>query len=134
MWWAILITFLVTGFLVVLFLNLRAGEKQIRYELPHRFSVQDPQFLRCMGQLLGPGILPGNRITALQNGDQIFPAMLTAIRGARKTITFETFIYWSGEIGKQFSEALCERAQGGVKVHVMLDWAGSGKIGANAVT
>ena len=83
-----------------------------------------------MGQLLGPGILPGNRITALQNGDQIFPAMLTAIRGARETITFETYIYWSGEIGKQFSEALCERAQAGVKVHVMLDWAGSGKIGA----
>lgn len=130
MWWAILISCLVTGFLVILFLNLRAGEKQIHYELTHQFSVQDPQFLRCMGQLLGPGILPGNRITAFQNGDQIFPAMLTAIRGARETITFETYIYWSGEIGKQFSQALCERAQGGVKVHVMLDWAGSGKIGA----
>jgi cardiolipin synthase A/B len=130
MWWAILISCLVTGCLVILFLNLRAGEKQIHYELAHRFSVQDPQFLRCMGQLLGPGILPGNRITALQNGDQIFPAMLNAIRGAQETITFETYIYWSGEIGKQFSKALSERARGGVKVHVMLDWAGSGKFKA----
>jgi cardiolipin synthase A/B len=130
MWWAILISCLVTGFLVILFLNLRAGEKQIHYELAHRFSVQDPQFLRCMGQLLGPGILPGNRITALQNGDQIFPAMLNAIRGAQETITFETYIYWSGEIGKGFSEALSERARRGVKVHVMLDWAGSGKFKA----
>ena len=130
MWWAILISCLVTGCLVILFLNLRAGEKQIHYELAHRFSVEDPQFLRCMGQLLGPGILPGNRITALQNGDQIFPAMLNAIRGAQETITFETYIYWSGEIGKQFSEALSERARGGVKVHVMLDWAGSGKFKA----
>jgi len=60
-WWAILITLLGTGFLTILFLNLRAGEKQIRYELAHRFSVEDPQFLRCMGQLLGPGLLSGNR-------------------------------------------------------------------------
>jgi cardiolipin synthase len=130
MWWVILLTVLVTGFLTVLVLNLRAGEKQIRYELPHLFAVEDPQFLRCMGQVLGPGILPGNRITALQNGDEIFPAMLAAIRGARETVTFETYIYWSGEIGKRFSAAFCERARAGVKVHVMLDWAGSGKIEA----
>jgi cardiolipin synthase len=130
MWWAILLTAVLTGFLTLLFLNLRAGEKQIRYRLTHRFSVTDPLFLRCMGQLLGPGILPGNRITALHNGDQIFPAMLEAIRGARETITFETYIYWSGEIGRKFSEAFCDRARAGVRIHVMLDWQGSGKIGA----
>ena len=81
-----------------------------------------------MGQLLGPGILAGNRLNALQNGDQIFPAMLDAISGARETITFETYIYWSGDIGKRFSEALCERSRAGVKVHVLLDWVGTGKI------
>jgi len=128
MWGALLITLVGTGFLTILFFNLWAGEKQIRYELPHRFAVDDPQFLRTMGQLLGPGILPGNRVTALQNGNQIFPAMLTAIRSARESITFETYIYWSGEIGKKFSEALGERAQAGVKVHVMLDWVGCGKL------
>ncbi|MBE0542572.1 MAG: cardiolipin synthase B [Verrucomicrobia bacterium] len=130
MWWVILITVLLTGLFTLVFLNLRAGEKQIRYQLTHRFSVEDPQFLRSMGQLLGPGILPGNRVTALQNGDQIFPAMLEAIRSARETITFETYIYWSGEIGRKFSAALSERARAGVKVHVMLDWVGSGKIEA----
>ena len=45
-----------------------------------------------------------------------------------KTITFETYIYWSGDIGKKFSEALCERARAGVKVHVLLDAVGTGKI------
>lgn len=104
------------------------GEKQIRYELTHRFGVEDPQFLRSMGQLLGPAIVPGNRVTALQNGDQIFPAMLEAIRGAQQSITFETYIYWSGEIGRQFSDALCDRARAGVKVHVLLDWLGTKKI------
>lgn len=104
------------------------GEKQIRYELTHRFAVEDPQFVRSMGQLLGPAIVPGNRVTSLQNGDRIFPSMLEAIRGAQTSITFETYIYWSGDIGRQFSDALCERAQAGVKVHVLLDWLGTGKI------
>jgi cardiolipin synthase len=55
--------------------------------------------------------LSGNRVKALQNGDQIFPAMLDALRGARETITFETYIYWSRNVGKKFSEALCERSR-----------------------
>ena len=59
------------------------------------------------------------------NGNEIFPAMLKAIRGAQKTITFETFIYWSGAIGQEFAEALTERARAGVHVHVVVD----GKIG-----
>ena len=115
-------------FLIASVFSVKAEEKEIRYELPHRFGVEDPQFLRCMGQLLGPGVLAGNRVQALQNGDQIFPAMLEAIHGARQSITFETYIYWSGDIGKKFSDALCERARAGVKVHVMLDWVGCGKM------
>ena len=125
---AVSITLLATLFVTILFLNLRSGEKQIRYQLSHRFAVADPQFTRTMGQLLGPAILGGNRVKALQNGDEIFPAMLGAIASARETITFETYIYWSGEIGRKFSEALCERAKAGVKVHVLLDWVGTGKI------
>ena len=123
-----LTSLLAVVFLIATVFSLRASEKEIRYELPHRFSVEDPQFLRCMGQLLGPGVLTGNRVKALQNGDEIFPAMLAAIRGAQQTITFETYIYWSGDIGKKFSEALGERARAGVKVHVMLDWVGCGKM------
>lgn len=125
---AILSTVAVTLVATLLFLNLRSGEKQIRHELTHRFAVGDPQFVRSMNHLLGPSLTSGNRIQAFQNGDEIFPAMLGAIRGARETITFETYIYWSGEIGKQFSEALCERARAGVKVHVLLDWVGTGRI------
>jgi cardiolipin synthase len=86
-----------------------------------------------MGSLLGPPIAPGNRVTALCNGDEIFPAMLDAIRGATRTICFETFIYWSGEIGREFAEALSERARAGVRVHVMLDWVGSNRIDESLV-
>lgn len=130
MWWVSFITLVVVGSFAGLVLQVQGGKKRIRYELRHQFAVEDPQFLRTMGQVLGPGILPGNRVTALQNGDQIFPAMLAAIRNARESITFETYIYWSGHIGRKFSEAFCERAQAGVKVHVMLDWVGCGEFDA----
>jgi cardiolipin synthase len=54
--------------------------------------------------------------------------MLAAIRGATQSVTFETYIYWSGDIGRAFADALSERARAGVKVHVLLDWVGSAKI------
>jgi cardiolipin synthase len=81
-----------------------------------------------MGVMLGPQIVDGNRFDALLNGDQIFPSMLKAIRGAQKTVTFETYIYWSEAIGKEFADALSERARAGVKVHVLIDWVGSSKM------
>ena len=100
----------------------------IHHQLHHQYSVHDPQFLRSMGHLIGPAILASNRVDALINGDQIFPAMLESIRSARKTIDLETYIYWSGDIGQKFAEALAERAQAGVKVHVLIDWVGSRKV------
>ncbi|RYE66561.1 MAG: cardiolipin synthase B, partial [Oxalobacteraceae bacterium] len=82
----------------------------------------------AMGVLLGPSVTGGNRVETLLNGDAIFPPMLEAIAKAKHSITFETYIYWSGDIGKAFADALAERARAGVKVHVLLDWVGSGKI------
>ena len=92
----------VVGAVVMLVaLNLSSSERKIEHEIRPLYAVGDPQFLRSMGALLGPGIVGGNRVDALLNGDEIFPAMLEAIRGATQTITFETYIYWSGEIGKR---------------------------------
>ncbi|MBM3839595.1 MAG: cardiolipin synthase B [Verrucomicrobia bacterium] len=100
----------------------------IQYQLQPQYGVDEAQFLRSMGQLVGPEIVGGNRVTSLVNGDQIFPAMLEAIRSARKTINLESYIYWSGEVGRRFTDALTERARSGVRVHVLLDWVGSRRI------
>ena len=113
---------------VLIALNFTSGEKNVERNLPRLYQTQDPQFHRAMGSLLGPGILGGNRAQELLNGDQIFPAMLAAIRSARHSITFETYIYWAGDIGREFAAALADRARAGVKVHVLLDWVGSAKI------
>jgi len=122
------ITVVITGLVGLVVINLAPGEKRITYRLEHRYAVADPQFPRAMGVLLGPALVEGNRVQTLVNGDQIFGAMLNDIRAASKTITFETYIYWSGAIGKAFAEALAERARSGVRVHVLLDWVGSQKM------
>ena len=119
--------------LAIVVANLSSSSKKVERKIEHLYGVGDPQFLRSMGSLLGPPVVPGNRVTSLCNGDEIFPAMLEAIRGAAKTICFETFIYWSGSIGREFAEALSERARAGVKVHVMLDWVGSNRIDESLV-
>lgn len=123
------VIFLVT----ILVLNISGPEKHIQKPLKHLYGVADTQFMHELGTLLGPPVLDGNSIEDLQNGDEIFPAMLAAIRAARHTITFETYIYWSGEIGKDFREALVERAKAGVKVHVLLDWVGSQKMDGDTI-
>jgi cardiolipin synthase len=121
---ATVITLLVT----LIVINLMGGEKRIEKQLPRLYDTDDAEFRRALGSLLGPRLVDGNRVDVLVNGQQIFPAMLAAISAARQTISFETFIYWSGEIGERFVHALCERAEAGVLVHVLLDWAGSLKM------
>jgi cardiolipin synthase len=118
----------VAATLAILIVNLSPPERKVERRIRPLYTVGDPQFLRSMGTLLGPPIVDGNQVEAFQNGDQIFPAMLEAIRGAERTIAFETYIYWSGNVGKRFADAFSERARAGVDVHVLLDWVGSGKM------
>lgn len=113
--------------------NLFSPERKLDYQL-HDLGLPDPAFERCMSHLLGPPIVDGNLVRTLLNGDEIFPAMLKAIRSAEKTITFETYIYWSGEIGKAFAAALAERARAGVRVHDLLDWVGSAKLDGESLS
>ena len=125
MWLAALVGALLAAFATVIALNFVGGEKRIERKLEHRYAIGDPQFQRELGTLLGPPILTGNRVANLENGAEIFPAMLEAIRQAKRTINFETYIYWSGEIGREFVEALTERSRAGVEVQVLMDWVGS---------
>lgn len=123
--WGIVVaaTFL-TCFVLWVVLNLSLGNKQVDSAFAPLYSVRDAEFPRSVGATLARELVPGNTVEELVNGDQIFPAMSAAIRSAQRTITFETYIYWSGSVGREFSQLLAERARNGVKVHVLLDWIG----------
>ncbi|MEX2382619.1 MAG: phospholipase D-like domain-containing protein [Opitutales bacterium] len=117
----VLATALVASLLTLIVKNFISGEKKITEQIPRRYEIEDGQFDRSMSQLLGPPILGGNRIRRLENGVEIFPAMLAGIARAKETICFETYIYWCGETAEQFSIALSEKAGEGVKVHMLID-------------
>ncbi|SAL12310.1 cardiolipin synthetase [Caballeronia udeis] len=125
---AIPLTVAVTLVVVLILANFVSGEKKVEHSIERLYASYDPQFIRSMSLLLGPPVTSGNRYAVLLNGDEIFPSMLDSIQAAKETITFETFIYWSGEIGARFAAALSEKARSGVAVHILLDWVGCKKM------
>ncbi|WP_167285390.1 phospholipase D-like domain-containing protein [Marilutibacter alkalisoli] len=130
MTWTVVLTAVLTVAAVVVWMNFATPEKALERKIAHHYTVSDTQFAREMSVLLGPSILPGNHVEALNNGVEIFPAMLEAIASAKETITFETYVYWSGDVGTHFADALAERAKAGVEVRVMIDWVGSARMDA----
>lgn len=66
-------------------------------------------------------IVAGNRVDLLFNGEEIFPAMLQAIRGARKSITYAQYLYKGGAIAYELAEAFAERCRAGVQVKILID-------------
>ncbi|MFN2541146.1 MAG: phosphatidylserine/phosphatidylglycerophosphate/cardiolipin synthase family protein [Chthoniobacterales bacterium] len=98
----------------------------VPYQFEHTFAVKDSEFVGSALALADPVLVPGNKIDILNNGDEYFPAMLGAIRAAKKTINFEAFILYSDEVGTQFRDAFCERARAGVEVRLLIDNVGSG--------
>lgn len=70
-------------------------------------------------------LLAGNTVEPLQDGDEAFPAMLAAIRGARRSITLTTYIFDNDPTGREFLEALAAAHGRGVAVRVLIDDVGS---------
>jgi cardiolipin synthase len=117
----------------VLALNLLPQDKQLVQPLGPLSAVDSAQFRREIGRLLGPDIVDGNAVADFQNGAEIFPAMLAAIRSAKQSVDMETYIYWSGHIADEFVQALTGRARAGVRVHVIADWVGSSRMHEDVV-
>jgi cardiolipin synthase len=68
---------------------------------------------------------PRNRVTALRDGREAYPAMLEAIAAARRSVHLETYTLSDDRTGRTFLEALLERRAAGVAVRVMYDAVGS---------
>ncbi len=70
-------------------------------------------------------LLDNNEITPLACGDQAYPMMLAAIRGARQHIHLQSFIIHRDDTGRTFLDALKAKAEEGVKVRLLFDRFGS---------
>jgi cardiolipin synthase len=88
-------------------------------------NLGEPAFFPTLEAHAQAPIVGGNRLTLLLNGEQIYPAILSAIRSAQRTITYAQYSYEDGKIARDVAEALAERCRAGVTVHVLLDSVGT---------
>ncbi|MEU5366705.1 phospholipase D-like domain-containing protein [Streptomyces sp. NPDC005925] len=91
-------------------------------------QIRKKRLRRRLERLIGVAATEGNEVVPLRNGDEIFPAMLGVIRSARHTIDMMTFVYWRGQIARDFAAALADRARAGVRVRLLLDGIGAKEI------
>ena len=95
-------------FLVLLFISGCANVTPIN-DMPN-IVLGEPSFYPTLAAHTDASIIAGNRVELLFNGDQIFPAMLQAIRSARKSITYQQYFFEDGAIAYEIAEAFASAA------------------------
>ncbi|WP_406347961.1 phospholipase D-like domain-containing protein [Streptomyces sp. NBC_00144] len=103
-------------------------QQQATEAAPPDVQGRKQRLRRRLERLTGIAATEGNELVPLRNGDEIFPAMLDAVRTAEHTIDLMTFVYWRGQIAHDFAAALAERARAGVRVRLLLDGFGAKEI------
>ncbi|HUY83687.1 MAG TPA: phospholipase D-like domain-containing protein [Steroidobacteraceae bacterium] len=91
-------------------------------------TPRDPTYAKFAEALLsraaGAPLIAGNAVDLLTDGEAHFLAWLGAIRGARRQVLLENYIFRDDVVGVEFRDALAERARAGVAVAVIVDWLG----------
>src|SRR3954466_4269201 len=109
----------------VIALVLMLAQDQETLKIRSAVAADDPRHPAYIAALVGGALSRGNHYDVLTNGDQFFPAMLDAIRNAKRRISFETYIYDTGEAASQFTAALEAAARRGVRVNLVVDSVGA---------
>jgi len=76
-------------------------------------------------RLTGRPLLEGNKVAMLVNGEQAYPAMLQAIKEAKKSVVLLVYIFEGDPTGQQFIDALSDAKNRGCSVRVLVDYVGS---------
>ena len=92
----------------------------------HTTSLRDSiQALERVGRnILGSGLLGGNCVEPLFNGEEAYPAMLEAIASAQHSVHLASYILATDILGQCFINALEKARQRGVEVRVLVDGLG----------
>lgn len=88
---------------------------------------------RAVGTVSPRPLVAGNEVTALANGDATYPAMLAAIRDAKRSVVMQSYIFEAAGPGERFVDALADAVARGVQVRVLVDAAGE-RYGAPRIT
>ncbi len=88
-------------------------------------ATSDSAFATTLKAFSGAPIVGDTRVQVLLNGEETFPALLNDIRAARRTITFEAYIFHQGRMADELIHAFVDRCRAGVRASVLLDAHGS---------
>lgn len=119
--WGLGILAVSTAIVSLFFALGRRPGKAWASEIP---PVTSRDFLVGISGLVNSPLEAGGTVKLLDNGDEIFPAILEAMRNARKTINFSVYIWEPGKVSEMVFEVMIERARAGVEVRVLLDGLG----------
>ncbi|MHB8799597.1 MAG: phospholipase D-like domain-containing protein [Thermoanaerobaculia bacterium] len=98
-------------------------------------ATADPATLRKLAdqvfsRVAGAPLVHGNTVRLLRDAEENYPAWLSAIGSARRSVHFENYLVHDDEVGRRFAAALGDKAREGVPVRVLYDWFGClGKAG-----
>jgi cardiolipin synthase len=115
---------LFTIFLMVLLWSV-LNHRSFQFETHHRRTLEEE--LPSIVALSHGTLVEGNQVELGHNGE-FFTRLLASIAAARETIHLESFVWWSGEICGAVARALAAKADQGLEVRLLLDWAGGRKI------
>ena len=112
---------------VAIALVLAAGCAHVNKDLTELPTLElgEPAFYPTLQAYGGAPILGGNDVKILLNGEQIFPAVVEAIRAARTSITYAQYWFDEGPVCDEVVAALAERCRAGVPAHILLDAVGT---------
>ena len=119
--WALAGLVLLIAFLLVLIWSSR--RTLIRQVKPVSLEGVD-ELLPILAALTGERLTEGNRVDVLQDGE-FFDALEADIELAEHSIHYETYVWWRGDIVRDFARRLADRARQGVQVRILLDAQGS---------
>lgn len=119
-----IILLVVIVILVILYFRGVFRERH-HYQVRNLPAPTDPNFAFTVACLSDSFITEGEVTGFWVYADQIYEARLNAIRQAQDVIQFETYMMMPGRRADQFAEAWIERAQAGVRVHILVDNYGS---------
>jgi cardiolipin synthase len=112
----------VTGIVAALFFKIGNGPPDLT--VTSAPPVDSKEFLLAIAGTAGSPLLTGGSARLLNNGDEFFPALYDAIRGARKSVNFSCYIWKKGKVNDDLVPLLVDRARAGVQVRILLDGFG----------
>lgn len=124
-WWIYALAVIAVASISLLFIVLVALRVSVRYSLDEPGRMADPCFVHTIEGLTNSPRRPAKNIRLYGDVPEIYDALIAAIESATVSITFETYLFWSGKTADRFTEALSDRARSGVKVKMLLDADGS---------